>query len=54
MMAGSRRSADEIHPWPPNGDLRPILVSRDLVAQRPLRSKSGHLALANVTLLRLG
>jgi len=22
-MAGSRRSGDEIHPWPPNGDLRP-------------------------------
>jgi len=22
-MAGSRRSVDEIHPWLPNGDLRP-------------------------------
>ena len=22
-MAVSRRSADEIHPWPPNGGLRP-------------------------------
>ena len=23
QLAGSRRSGDEIHPWVPNGDLRP-------------------------------
>ena len=23
-VAASRRSGDEIHPWPPNGDLRPF------------------------------
>jgi hypothetical protein len=43
-MAASRRSADEIHPWVPNGDLRPFLVSRDIVIQRPLRNNSGHSA----------
>jgi hypothetical protein len=42
VLAVSRRSGDEIHPQPPNGDLRPFLVSRDVVVQRPLRSKCGH------------
>ena len=26
VSAVSRRSDDEIHPWPPNGDLRPVAV----------------------------
>jgi hypothetical protein len=28
FMAVSRRSGNEIHPWPPNGDLRPIAAGR--------------------------
>jgi hypothetical protein len=28
LMAVSRRSGNEIHPWPPNGDLRPIAAGR--------------------------
>ncbi len=24
IVAASRRSGDEVHPWPPNGDLRPF------------------------------
>jgi hypothetical protein len=28
LLAGSRRSGDEIHPWLPNGDLRPKSVIR--------------------------
>ncbi len=28
FMAVSRRSGDEIHPWPPNGGLRPLLAIR--------------------------
>ena len=43
VVAVSRRLGDEIHPWLPNGDLRPILVSRDLIVERPLRSSSGRL-----------
>ncbi len=38
-MAGTRRSGDEIHPWLPNGDLRPFLVSRHLIVERPLRQQ---------------
>jgi hypothetical protein len=26
VVAVSRRPGDEIHPWPPNGDLRPLLA----------------------------
>ena len=40
----ARRSGDEIHPRPPNGDLRPFLVIRDVVVQRPLRGRCGHSA----------
>ncbi len=39
-MAVSRRSGDEIHPWLPNGGLRPFLVSRDVIVERPLRAKT--------------
>ena len=28
VVADSRRSGDEIHPWPPNGDLRPFADDR--------------------------
>jgi hypothetical protein len=37
-VAVSRRLGDEIHPWLLNGDLRPFLVSRDLIVERPLCS----------------
>jgi hypothetical protein len=40
FVAGSRRSGDLIHLWPPNGDFRPSLVSRDIMVERPLRSKA--------------
>jgi len=39
-VAGSRRSGDEIHPWMLNGDLRPFLVSRDLIVERPPPAKA--------------
>jgi len=38
-VADSRRSGDEIHPWLPNGDLRPLLVGRDLIVEGPLRKQ---------------
>ncbi len=38
-MAVFRRSGDEIHPWLSNGDLRPLLVSCDPIAERPLRKQ---------------
>jgi hypothetical protein len=37
FMADSRRSGDEIRPWLLNGDLRPFLVTHDVVIERPLR-----------------
>jgi len=43
-MADSRRPGDKIRPRPPNGGLRPFLVSRDIVVEHPLRSRCGHSA----------
>jgi hypothetical protein len=37
-VAVSRRSGDEIHPWLPNGGLRPIPAHPVLKVERPLRS----------------
>jgi hypothetical protein len=28
LLAAARRSGDETHPWPLNGDLRPLCVIR--------------------------
>ncbi len=39
VVAVSRRSGDEINPWPPNGNLRPFLVSRNVVVERLLRKQ---------------
>ena len=43
-MAVSRRPGDEINPWTPNGDLRPFLVNRDLIVERPLRQQKRPLS----------
>jgi hypothetical protein len=40
VVAGSRRSGDEIHPWPPNGDLRPVPVVRDSWRERRLSDRT--------------
>ena len=48
-MAVSRRLGDEIYPSPPNGDLRPLLVSRDLIVERPLRQQKRPLNSRHLT-----
>ncbi len=61
FLADSRRSGDEIHPWPPNGGLRPILLKNYLVLDSPpedgasrallwslLREKSFHVTVRAV------
>jgi hypothetical protein len=39
-VAVSRRSGTETSIGPLSGDFRPFLVSRDLIAERPLRGKA--------------
>jgi hypothetical protein len=41
--AGSRRSGDEIHPWLPNGDLRPVAAVRTQFIKRRFCRGNGHI-----------
>ena len=40
QLAVSRRSGDEIHPWPPNGGLRPTAAIGPQTLQRLLSVKA--------------
>jgi hypothetical protein len=44
-MAVSCRPGDEIHPWPPNGDLRPQADLRPVCLSDGRDSQSGHCTL---------